>query len=137
MASTTTKSSKDSKKQSTIAPVHIILGPTIVASQQYIPKPSLEEEKRCIYQSHVLILISISGLKHAILGLLPDVNVNPAKLKEFFPTYHYNKPIVSRKKSMDNTKVTTAKPNALIDNQGKSSAEPIENPINLDYMNNF
>lgn len=129
MASTTTKSSKNSKKQSTLAPVHKIPGPTIVGNQQYIPEPPLEEEKWCIYQSQVLISISIFGMKHAILGPLPYVNVNPAKLKEFFPTYHYNKPIASKKKTRVNTEVT--------EKPSKSSTEPTENPINLDYMNNF
>lgn len=57
------------------------------------------------------------------------MSINPAKLKEFFPTYHRNKPIVSKKRTRVNTEVT--------DKPTITSTELIESPINIDYMNNF
>lgn len=97
-------------------------------------EPPLEEEKWRIYQLHVLITISISGNTHAIVILLPNINVNHKRLKEYFLTYHRTKPIASRKKSKTSDETVNAEPNDVVDTQAKSSTEPIEKPINLDYM---
>lgn len=75
------KNSKYSKKQISIPHVHKILGPKVVGNQQYIPEPPHEEKKWLIYQSHVLIIISIFGKTRAIAGLLPNINANSERLK--------------------------------------------------------
>lgn len=85
------KATKESRKSSGVAPVHKVLGPTDMGNQQYVPEPPLAEEKRRIYQSRVLIPISVSGKTHAMLGPLLDATVNLDSRRDFFPTYHcYN-----------------------------------------------
>lgn len=129
-----TKNPKDSKKQSSLPVVHKILGPKVVGNQQYIPEPPLEEEKRHIYQYHVLIPISIFVKTCAIVGPLPDVSTNLVKLKEYFPTYHRYKPITSRRKSKSSNEVVGAEPTTIVDTREKLSNEPIETTITLYYL---
>lgn len=114
------KNPKDSKKQTTIPLVHKILGPKVVGNQHYIPETPLEEEKRRIYQSHVLLPILISGKMHGIAGPLPIINANPERLKEYFLVYHRTKPIASRKKLRTSGEIVSTKPNIVVDTQEKS-----------------
>lgn len=71
MVSSTTinkKSSKkthESKKTFGLLPVHKILGPHVVGNQKIVPELFTEEQRR-IYQSQVLIPISITGKAHAM-----------------------------------------------------------------------
>lgn len=60
-------------------PCQNILGPKVSKNQEYVPEPPLKEEKRKIYESHVLIAISISSKTYAFMGLLPDPNANSEK----------------------------------------------------------
>lgn len=131
-----TKNSKDSKKQTSILLVHKILGSKFVGNQQYILEPPPEEEKWRIYQSQVLIPISISSKTRAIACPLPNINAKHERLKDYFPTYHRTKPIASRKKSKTSDETVSVEPNTVVDTQAKSLTEPIEKPINLDYMSN-
>lgn len=80
------KNTKDSKKSQSLPLADKILGPNTMGNQQYVPKP-LTEEQRIIFQSQVLIPISISGKTHAMQGPLSNPNVDPDRLKEFSPTY--------------------------------------------------
>lgn len=128
------KNTKDSKKQSSLPVVHKILGPKVVGSQQYIPKPPLEEEKRRIYQSQILIPTFISGKTHVIAGPLKDVSTNLVKLKEYFPTFHRHKPIASGRKSKSSNEDVGEEPTTIVDTQTKLSTEPIETTITLDYL---
>lgn len=84
-----------------------------------------------IFQSQVLIPISISGKTHAMLGPLSSPNFDPDRLKEFSPTYHRYKPIACVKKPKAN-KETHTDENPHPDNQGNLSTEE---PINLTFMN--
>lgn len=61
-----------------------------------------------------------------MLGPLSNPNVDPDRLKDFFPTYHRYKPIACIKKP----KVNEENPNP--DNQGNLSNDE---PIDLTYMN--
>lgn len=93
-----------------------------MGNQQYIPEPPLVEEKRRIYQSQVLIPISISGKTYAMLGPLSYTTTNPDSLKEFFPTYHHYKPIDNGEKPRANDEIEIAE-NPHPDNQSTPSIE--------------
>lgn len=82
-----TKNTKDSRKSQGLPLSDKILGPNIVGNQQYVPEP-LNEEQRMIFQSQVLIPISISGKKHTMLRPLPNPIFDPDRLKDLFPAYH-------------------------------------------------
>lgn len=110
------KSTKDSKKTQGLPLADKILCPNTMGNQQYVPEP-LTEEQRIIFQSQVLIAISISGKTHAMLGPLSNPNVDPDRLKEFFPTYHRYKPIACIKKPKVNVETHTEE-NPNPDNQG-------------------
>lgn len=56
------------------------------------------KEQRQIYQSRVLIPISITSKTHAMLGPPSDLTIDPEKLKQFFPTYCRYKPITNTRK---------------------------------------
>lgn len=66
-------------------------------NQQYIPEPMTEEQRK-IYESQVLIPVTVYGKTNALLGPFPDLNTDPSKLMDFFPTYHKCKPIGQTKK---------------------------------------
>jgi hypothetical protein len=87
MAPPKSSSSKHSKKtqDSTLHPVHELNGPMIIGNQQYVPEPPNERDKECIYKSQVLIPVLVSGICHAMLGQLPNPDIKPDRLKEFFP----------------------------------------------------
>lgn len=95
MAPPKSSGSKHSKKtqDSTLHPAHELNGPMTVGNQQYVPEPPNEREKECIYKSQVLIHVLVSGICHAMLGPLPNPDIKPDRLKEFFPTYFHTKPI--------------------------------------------
>lgn len=69
-------------------------------------------------------------------AILPNINANPERLKEYFPTYLQTKPIASRKKLKTSDETVNAEPNTIVDTKKKSLTEPIEKLINLDYMSN-
>lgn len=87
-----TKESKDSRPLSTR-----LQSPILNGNQQYVPESPMQEENLRIYESHLLIPYSISGKPHALMGPLPDPSLDVVKLREFFPSYHQTKPIMSVK----------------------------------------
>ncbi|XP_050885349.1 uncharacterized protein LOC127090291 [Lathyrus oleraceus] len=95
MAPPKSSSSKNSKKAQdlTLHPAHDLKGPMTIGNQQYVPEPPNEREKECIYKSQVLIPVLVSGICHAMLGPLPNPDIKPDLLKDFFPTYFHTKPI--------------------------------------------
>lgn len=124
------KNTKDSRKSQTLPFADKILGPNTMGNQQCVLEP-LTEEQRMIFQSQILIPISIYGKTHAMLGPLSNLNVDPNRLKEFSPTYHRYKPITCLKKPKANEE-THIDENPRPDNQGNLSTDE---PINLTYMN--
>lgn len=94
--SSKSKSSKESKDSFPLATKQ--QSPILAGNQQYIPEPSMQEEKFHIYKSHVLIPYSFSRKPHSLMVSLVDPSVDVVKLREFFPSYRRTKPIMSIKK---------------------------------------
>lgn len=90
-------------------------------NQQHIPEPKTKEQRK-IYESQALIPVTVSRKTNALLGPLPNLNTEPRKLRDFFPTYHKCKPIGQSKKLKAST---TEEPQS-------STNEPID----LRFMNN-
>lgn len=114
------KSTKVPKKISNLPPFAMLPGP-VMRGTQYIPEPRTEEQRK-IYESQVLIHVTVSGKTNVVLGPLPDLNTDPSKLRDFLPTYHKCKPIGQAKKLRANT----------IKEPQSSTNEPID----LRFMNN-
>lgn len=72
-----------------------------VWNQEYIPKAHNLEEKLRIFKSHVLILFTLSGNEHALMGLMLEPKEELYKCKELFPSYHSTKHVISIKKQLD------------------------------------
>lgn len=90
------------QKISDFPPFATLPGPVMRGNQQHIPELKTEEQRK-IYESQVLILVTISGKTNALLGPLLDLNIDPSKLRDFFPSYHKYKPIGQSKKLRANT----------------------------------
>lgn len=73
------KNTKDSRKSRSLPLADKILGPNTVGNQKYVPEP-LTEEQRMIFQSQVLIPISISGKTHAMLGPMISIEIFKKKI---------------------------------------------------------
>lgn len=112
------------KKISDLSPFATLPDPVMVGNQQYIPEPRTEEQRR-IYESQVLIPITVSRKNHALFGPLPNLNIEPSRLRDFFPTYHKCKPIGQAKR------LRTERTNTVEESQ--SLADAI---IDLRFMNN-
>lgn len=119
-----TKQTKAPKKISDLPPFATLPGPMMMGNQQYIPEPRSEEERR-IYESQVLIPITVSGKNHVLFGPLPNLNIDSSRLRDFFPTYHKCKPIVQAKKLRAEKATTTEESQSLTDET-----------IDLRFMNN-
>lgn len=110
MVSSKTKNNKVGKQHKDfLSSVTHIAKLSLVGNQEYVPEPPLLEEKRKIYQSQVLIPLTITGKTHMYMGHLPDPNVDAKKLKKFFPTYHCTKPLASKLKIDDQDSVKNRK----------------------------
>ncbi|KAI5442394.1 hypothetical protein KIW84_011460 [Lathyrus oleraceus] len=111
MATNKPSSSQHSKKKQNPAfpPVHDLKVPMTIGNQQYVPEPPNEKEKDCIYKSQVLIPILVSGNCHAMLGPLPNLEIKPDRLKEFFPSYFHTKPIGAGRKPQPKEKAVEQK----------------------------
>lgn len=96
----------------------------MMGNQQYIPEPKTEEHRR-IYESQVLIPITVSGKNHAFFGPLPNLNIEPRRLRNFFPTYHKRKPIGQAKRLRAEKTATAEESQPLADET-----------IDLRFMNN-
>lgn len=93
MVSSKAKNNKAGKQQKDfLSPVTHIKKPSLVGNQECVPESPLLEEKRKIYQSHVLIPLTIVGKTHAYMGPFLDPNDDAEKLKKFSPTYNCTKP---------------------------------------------
>lgn len=91
------KHTKALKKISGLPPFSMLPGPVMMGNQQYIPEPRTEEQRR-IYEFQVLIPKTVSGKNHDLFGPLPNLNIEPSRPRDFFPTYHKCKPIGQAKK---------------------------------------
>lgn len=81
-----TKNNKaDKQKEDASSPVSQIVSPLLIGNHEYVSKPPLLEEKLRIYQSQVLIPLTIVGETHEYMGPLLGPNIDVEKLKEFFP----------------------------------------------------
>ena len=98
----------------------------VIGNQQYVPEPPNEREKECIYKSQVLIPVLVSGICHAMLGPLPNPDIKPDRLKEFFPTYFHTKPIGAGVKPQPQEKTVEQ-----IDPQSSTD----DGELNLTYLN--
>ncbi|KAI5396598.1 hypothetical protein KIW84_062704 [Lathyrus oleraceus] len=105
------KSTKVPKKISNLPPFATLPGPVMRGNQQYIPEPRTEEQQKT-YESQVLIPVNVFGKTNALLGPFPDLNTDPSKLRDFFPTYHKCKPIGHAKKLRAST---TEEPQSSVD----------------------
>lgn len=68
---------------------------TVFRNQECVPEPPNYEEKSRIYKSHVIIPYFISKKPHALMGSMYDPYADLTNIKEFFPSYHMTKSIVS------------------------------------------
>lgn len=99
---------KTSKEANAPLPLATILQSAIfVGNQEYVPELPNREKKLRIFKSQVLIMYSIAGKTHALMGPMSDPIVDIVKLRELFPSYHQSKPIVSIKKPIDLKYMTT------------------------------
>ncbi|KAI5395201.1 hypothetical protein KIW84_061703 [Lathyrus oleraceus] len=96
------KSTKVPQKISDFPPFTMLPGRVMRGNQQHIPEPKTEEQRK-IYESQVLILVTVYGKTNALLVPLPDLNTDPNKLRDFFPTYQKCKPIELSKKHRAST----------------------------------
>lgn len=80
---------------------------TVVGNEEYVREPPNYEEKLRIYKSQVLIPYTISETTHALMGLMHDPSEDLTNLREFFPSYHRIKPLVSIKGAMNLEYLTT------------------------------
>lgn len=115
------KSTKVQKKISDIPPFAMLPGPVMRGNQQYIHDPRTGEQRK-IYESQVLIPVTVSGKTNALLGSFPDLHPDPSKLRDFFSTYHKCKPIGHAKKLRASTT--------------EESQSSTNEPTNLRFMNN-
>ena len=85
---------------------HVLLNATVpdlilVDNHTYVPEPSMDEEKRKLLYSHVLIPYSISCVACTFMDPLPKHIRNPQVLKHFFPSYTSCEPLVFRDEPFD------------------------------------
>lgn len=85
-----TKASKDSMPMA-----NTLSCAQVIANQEYVPEPPNYEEKLHIYKSQVIIPYSISEKTYALMSLMYDPSADLTNIKEFFPSYHRTKPLVS------------------------------------------
>lgn len=76
------KQTNASKKISDLPLFATLPGPVMMGNQQYIPERKTEEQRR-IYESQVLIPITVPGKNHALFGPLLDLNIDSSKLRDF------------------------------------------------------
>lgn len=93
------KNVKASKE--TVSQAYKLHNTIVIGNQKYVPEPPNFETKLQIYKSQVLTPCPISGINHAFMGPTLDPVEGLANFKEFFPTYHRTKPIVSIKEPMN------------------------------------
>lgn len=78
-----------------------ISGPILVDNRAYVPEPLIEEDKRKILYSQVLIPYSISSRVCAFMGPLPRHIRKPQVLEYFFPISLSRDPLVLVHKPID------------------------------------
>lgn len=70
---------------------------TVNGNQIYVLELPNYEDKLRIYKSHVIIPYYIYEKIHALMGPMYDPYADITNIRDFFPSYHRTKPIVSVK----------------------------------------
>ncbi|KAI5411969.1 hypothetical protein KIW84_056871 [Lathyrus oleraceus] len=68
---------------------------TMIWNQECVLEPPNYEEKLHIYKSQVIIPYSIFEKTHALMGPMYDPYADRTSIKDFLPSYHRTKPLVS------------------------------------------
>lgn len=92
---------KTKNTKETLPLAHMLSFAIGIGNQEDVLEPLNYEENHQIYKSQVIIPYSIYGKTHALMGPMPDTYVVLTKIRDFFPSYHRTKPMVSVKEPLN------------------------------------